>query len=143
MGSNFPSPEPDGIFAEDTPPRLSRERKPTLNSQRVSRTDPEASIISRRGLGTMLAYKQHFTVDSLRRVVTAVEVTPAATEDCEQVPQLLDQQPLWPREFCGDSHYGVPKVYAELQRRGILAAIPRCSPQSRRPKADRLSAAAF
>jgi len=91
----------------------------------------------------MLAYKQHFTVDSHRRVVTAVEVTPAAAQDAEQVPRLLDQQPLRPQEFCADSHYGVPKVYAELRRRGIWAAIPRCSPQSRRPKPGRLSTAAF
>ena len=141
------SRSPLSVANSSTAPPLSQEWKPrrgsSVNSQRVSRTDPEASIISRRGLGTILAYKQHFTVDSHRRVVTAVEVTPATTEDSEQVPQLLDQQPLSPREFCGDSHYGVPKVYAELQRRGILAAIPRCSPQSRRPKADRLSTAAF
>lgn len=76
----------------------------------------------------MLAYKEHFTVDSHRRVVTAVEVTPAAAQNAEQVPRLLDQQPLLPQEFCADSHYGVPKVYAELRRRGIWAAIPRCCP---------------
>jgi transposase len=118
-------------------------RRRAPNSQRVSRADPEASLTARRGLGIMLAYKQHFTVDSHRRVVTAVEVTPAAAQDPEQVPRLLDQQPLPPQEFCADSHYGVPKVYAELRRRGIWAAIPRCSPQSRRPKPGRLSTAAF
>jgi transposase len=118
-------------------------RRRTLNSQRVSRTDPDASLTARRGLGIMLAYKQHFTVDSHRRVVTAVEVTPAAAQDAEQVPRLLDQQPLLPQEFWADSHYGVPKVYAELRQRGIWAAIPRCSPQSRRPKPGRLSTAAF
>lgn len=135
------------VQSPESHPTRSGGRKPkrrrTVNSQRVSRTDPEASITTRPGRGIMLAYKEHFTVDSHSRVVTAVEVTPAAAQDAEQVPQLLDQQPLRPQEFCADSHYGVPKVYAELRRRGILAAIPRCSPQSRRPKPGRLSTSAF
>lgn len=141
------SPDSTEEASSAPPDSRPRGRKPgrrvTLNRQRVSRTDPEASIHSRPGLGTLLAYKEHFTVDSHHRVVTAVEVTPAETDDSEPVLRLLDQQPLRPQEFCADSHYGIPKVYAELRRRGILAAVPRRSPQSRKPKAGRLPISAF
>ena len=120
-----------------------RYRGRSLNEIKVSATDPEASIITRPGRGTVLAYKEHFTVDGAHRVITAVEVTPAACEDSEEVPGLLDSQPLKPREFCADSHYGVPEVYRELRNRGILPVIPRRSPQTRRTKAGRLGANAF
>lgn len=124
-----------------------RGRKPKprrlMNIMNVSRTDPDASIITRPGLGTVLAYKEHFTVDGRRRVITAVEVTPGACEDYEQILELLDRQPRRPREFCADSSYGVGKIYSELKRRGILPVIPRRSPHSRKPKPGRLPISAF
>jgi len=142
--SSHPRPPFQKVASHRTGSQGQLAKRPrSLNSQRVSRTDPEASLTARRGLGMRLAYKEHFTVDSHRRVVTAIEVTPAAAQDAEQVLRLLDQQPLPVREFCADSHYGVPKVYAELRRRGMLAAIPRCSPQSRRPQPGRLPTSDF
>lgn len=142
-----PEPVDRSMPAQGTRASAKRGRKPKprrcRNTFEVSRTDPDSSIITRPGLGTLLSYKEHFTVDSCHRVVTAVEVTPAAWEDSAQVSKLLEDQPIKPREFCADSHYGVPKVYAELKRRGILPVIPRRSPQTRRPKPGRLPASAF
>jgi hypothetical protein len=76
-------------------------------------------------------------------VVTAVQVAPAEADNSEPVPRLLHQKPLRQQESCADSHYGIPKVYAELRRRGILADAPRHSPQSRETKAGRLPISAF
>ena len=90
------APQAEGKAAGESP-RVSskRGRKPNprrvTNLLKVSRTDPDASIITRPRLGTILAYKEHFTEDSSHRVVTAVEVTPAACEDHEQVSKLLDR----------------------------------------------------
>lgn len=126
---------------------VKRGRKPkprrVTNILQVSLTDPDASIVTRPGVGTLLAYKDHFTVDGSHRVVTAVEVTPGACEDYRQVLQLLDRQPRRPRELCADSNYGVAEIYGELKRRGILPVIPRRSPQSRKPKPGRVPISAF
>jgi transposase len=140
--------EPVESRTEDADKRRKRGRKPKpgrapRNLRKASRTDPEASIVSRPGRRTSLAYKQHFTVDSRRRVITAVTVTPGAEEDSRQVQELLDRQPIVPREFCADSHYGVANVYAELKARGIRSAIPRRSPHTRRPKPGKIPISAF
>lgn len=82
--------------------RKSKPRRIT-NILKVSQTDPDASIITRTGLGTLLAYKEHLTVDSRYRVITALEVTPAASEDYRQVSRLLELQPVAPRQFCAES----------------------------------------
>lgn len=63
------------------PARRGRPAKPRrdYNWQHVSRTDPDASVITRPVIGTGLFYRQHFTVDS-SRVITAVQVTSGAQE---------------------------------------------------------------
>jgi transposase len=147
-GEVAPSSEPSGRVGNGSPRAwLKRARKPDprrmANILQVSRTDPDASIITRPGVGTLLAYKEHFTVDSRHRVITAVEVTPGASEEYKQVLELLDCQPKRPREFCADSQYGVSEIYTELKRRGILPVIPRRSPHTRKPKPGRLPISAF
>jgi transposase len=119
-----------------------RKRGRITNKTHQSRTDPEASLVGRPKKGLMIAYKDHFTVNE-SRVITAVRVTPAAVDDASVVGELLGAQPVVPKEFCGDSHYGVPEVYEELLSKGIQPVIPRRSPQARRPRAGRFSAEAF
>lgn len=79
-------------------------------------------------MGKGLFYNKHFTVDC-SRVITALRVTPAAVEDYTQVGEFLDKQPVLPKKFCADSHWGVPEVYGELKRRpsweGLRRAICR------------------
>jgi len=126
------------------PVRRGRPAKPKqgYNERYVSKTDPDASVVSRPIIGKGLFYKQHFTVDS-SRVITAVQVTPAAVEDYTQVGELLNKQPIVPKRFCADSHYGVPEVYGELKRRGILPTIPRRSSHTQKPRPGHLPVSAF
>jgi transposase len=142
-----PSQADGGAVGDGSCARVKRGRKPkprrVTNILQVSRTDPDASIITRPGVGTLLAYKEHFTVDSRHRVVTAVEVTPAAHEDYRQALKLLERQPRRPKEFCADSNYGVAEIYSALKRRGIMPVIPRRSPQSRESKPGRIPISAF
>ena len=114
-----------------------------LNRQQVSTTDPQASVVKRPGMKTKLAYKSHFTVDGGQRVITAVEVTPAAVEDSTQIVRLLNRQPLRPKYLCADSHYGVAPIYEELRRRDIIAVIPRRSSHTQKPKPGRLAPVDF
>ena len=84
--------------------KTNRGRKPggrkNLNRQKISTTDPDASVVTRLRMKTKLAYKSHFTVDGRQRIITAVGVTPAAIEDSTQVVRLLDRQPVSPKFFC-------------------------------------------
>ncbi len=132
------------VAASALPRKRGRPPKPrrVYNRQYVSKTDPDASMVSRPMIGKGLFYKQHFTVDS-SRVITAVSVTSGIVEDHTQVRGLLDKQPVAPKRFSADSHYGVPGVYGELKRRGILPAIPRRSPQARKPRPGHLPPSAF
>ncbi len=116
--------------------------KQGYNERYVSKTDPDVSVVSRPSIGKGLFYKQHFTVDS-SRVITAVRVTPAAVEDYTQVVELLNRQPIVPKRFCADSHYGVPEVYGELKRREILPTIPRRSSYTQKPWPGHLPVSAF
>jgi len=111
------------------PPPAKRKGRPRTaralyNRERVSATDPEASIVSRANFPLAPRYKHHFTVDG-GGVITAVKVTPAAVGDHVPVSELLKRQPVIPRQFCADSHYGVSEIYRDLRDRGIIAIIPR------------------
>lgn len=118
------------------------ESKKVSSKTHYSSTDPEASLVTRPWKGLMIAYKGHFTVDS-GRVITALKVTPAGVDDAKVVEALVEAQPIRPREFCADSHYGVAEVYEGLLKKGIKPVIPRRSPQSRIPSPGKLSLKAF
>ena len=125
--------------------RRGRPNKPGsgFNRECVSITDPDASIVSRPNLPLAPRYKQHFTVDGGSRVITAVKVTPAAVEDYIPVSELLDRQPVIPRQFCADSHYGIPEVYRDLKDRGIIPVVPRRSAHVRKPRLGHVPMDAF
>jgi hypothetical protein len=90
-----------------------------------------------------LAYKSHFTVDGAHRIITAVQVTAADVEDSSQVPRLLDRQPLTPKFFCADSHYGVAPIYEEARRRGVTPIIPRRSSHTQKTRPGRIPPSEF
>lgn len=97
------------------------------NKGLVSTTDPDASIYQRPGVPYQLAYKEHVAVDSKARVITSVKVTPAAVTDDRVLPDLIDSQPIKPKEACADKIYGSVDIYACLFDRKILPSIPRRS----------------
>lgn len=109
------------------------------NDREVSRTDPDSAIVKRSRKGTQLAYKKHFTVDGKKRVITAIEVTHGVVDDASQVSKLLEAQPMVPKQFCADSHYGAASVYGKLADEGIQAVIPRRRFEGQKAKADRIS----
>ena len=109
------------------------------NRREVSRSDPDAALVKRRGKTAQLAYKQHFTVDGKQRVITAVEITNGVADDAAQVGKLLQSQPLHPQKFCADTHYGVARVYGQLERQGIQAVIPRRGVTGAKGKKGRIS----
>jgi transposase len=96
------------------------------NLDYMSRTDPEASYIARKGK-RMFSYKYHFTIDQNERVITAVAVTPGAITEDRVLEELLDRQPVEIKEICADSQYGTADNYAMCWKRDIVPTFPRRS----------------
>ena len=95
------------------------------NKTHYSKTDPECSIVSRKETIDMkLAYKEHFTVDEHKRVITAVKVTPGAIGDEALLSTLIKEQPCPVKEVCADSKYGTAENFKYLQSQGIQPTIP-------------------
>ena len=108
---------------------LSRNYHPLSNKTHFSKTDPECSIVSHaRPRETRspakLAYKEHFTVDGHKRVITAVKVTPGAIADEALLATLIKEQPCPVKEVCADTKYGTYDNYKYLYARGITPTIP-------------------
>jgi transposase len=118
-----PRPHPAGA-AE--PPNKAVGR---VNQWVVSRTDPEAELVSRAGVLLDLYYKVHVGVDAGRaRIVTAVEVTGGAVADEYLLDRLTREHAgntgRTVGEVVADTKYGTGANYAALEDRGIAASIP-------------------
>jgi transposase len=99
------------------------------NKTYFSKTDPECSIVSHTSIRetrtpAKLAYKEHFTVDEHKRVITAVKVTPGAIADEALLSTLIKEQPCSVKEVCADTKYGTYDNYKYLYARGITPTIP-------------------
>ena len=90
----------------------------------VSRTDPDAAIVGRRGgEPARPRYKNHRAVDDQCGVITAVCTTPGDVGEDEKLMELVDQHQQHTGEtvktVVGDSQYGTNGNYAGCQQRGI------------------------
>jgi len=85
--------------------RKSKRSRGRFNLDHMSRTDPEASFVARKGK-RMFSYKYHFTIDQKERVITAVAMTPGAITEDKVLEELLVKQPVQIKEICADSQYG-------------------------------------
>jgi hypothetical protein len=120
-----PVPRPHPATAAD-PPNKAVGR---VNAWVVSRTDPEAELVSRSGVPLDLYYKVHVGVDAGRaRIITAVEVTGGAVADEYLLARLTREHAgntgRTVGEVVADTKYGTGANYAALEARGIAASIP-------------------
>lgn len=107
--------------------KRSCDKKEPINTRKVSRTDPDATIHTRPGKGTSLGYKAHFAADSDEGIVTAVAVSPNAYHDGSRLPELIwshSKRCGLPGAAAGDSHYGTDESLGFLESHGIKAATP-------------------
>lgn len=77
----------------------------------VSTTDPDATMMNKKGGGTQLGYHTHYVVDGGKaRIILAALVTPSEVMENQPVLDLLwrvrFRWKLWPRQFTGDTTYG-------------------------------------
>jgi transposase len=106
--------------------RKSPRKRRRFNVEHMSRTDPEASYVIRKGK-RMFSYKYHFTIDRKERVITAVAMTPGSITEDQVLEELLDRQPVEIKEICADSQYGTADNYAMCWKRDIVPTFPRRS----------------
>lgn len=120
-----PTPRPHPASTADPPNRAVGR----VNGWVVSRTDPEAELVSRSGVLLDLYYKVHVGVDAGRaRIITAVEVTGGAVADEHLLERIVREHEgntgRTVAEVVADTKYGTAANYAALEERGIAASIP-------------------
>ena len=126
-------PAPAVVSDRGVPPRYRKPRpdghRRKANNELVSRTDPEATVMSRRGFGLHLAYKAHLAVAGKKgQVITAAVATTGAKADEHLLGEVLWQHrclsrlPL--REVVADAKYGTMANYLYLHKAGLSAFIP-------------------
>ena len=93
----------------------------------MSKTDPDATLITRAGKGTFPAYKAHFCVDRKERVIIAIDGSSAIEDDMSKIDSLYNQSYLAigkkPETIIADSHYGGIEALKYYQDRGINTCI--------------------
>jgi transposase/DNA-binding CsgD family transcriptional regulator len=95
----------------------------------VSRTDPDAGLVSRDGVPLDLYHKVHVGVDGgAARVITAVDVTPGEVADEDLLDRLIKEHAgatgRTVTEVIADAKYGTYANYRALEDDGIRASIP-------------------
>jgi transposase len=115
------------------PPRYRRIRpdghRRKANNELVSRTDPEATVVSRRGFDMHLAYKAHVAVAGTKgQVITAALATTGSKPDEHLLREMLAYHKkltnLQAKEVVADAKYGTMANYEFLSENGMTAFIP-------------------
>jgi transposase len=95
----------------------------------VSQTDPDATLMHKKGGGTCLGYHTHYGVDGgTARIILAVLVTPSEVMENQPVLDLLWQARFrWQlpvRQITGDTTYGTAEMIVALEAASIRAYVP-------------------
>ena len=115
------------------PPRYRKIRpdghRRKANNELVSRTNPEATVVSRRGFDMHLAYKAHVAVAGVKgQVITAALATTGAQPDEHLLREMLAYHKkltnLQAKEVVADAKYGTMANYEFLNETGMTAFIP-------------------
>ena len=116
------------------PPRPGAARWPratgACSAERVSRTDPDATLMRKAGDGpAVLGYQTHYVVDGGRaRIILHALTTPGDVRESQPLLDLLWRVRFrWrvrPKHAVGDSKYGTVENIMALEDAGIRAYFP-------------------
>ena len=96
-----------------------------LSLRKKSKTDPDATIVRKPGMGSHLSYKAHIATDT-NGIITAVSASPSVSHDIGSVPDLIQSHekilgtPSW---IAADTKYGSEECLKYLQDKNIKTAI--------------------
>jgi transposase len=98
-----------------------------VNDRVMSTTDPDASIIARKGEHARPRYHHHRAVDDVHGVITAVETTPGGIAENRKMTDLIDQAQVNTQQkvetVVADRKYGTAENFVACQNREIETHI--------------------
>lgn len=101
--------------------------KGEINKRYISTTDPDASIVGRKGK-VKLQYQTHRAVDPAYEVITATDVRPGEVNEAHMMIPLIDKHRgntgINAETVVADSKYGTINNYLSCYDRGVRAHIP-------------------
>ena len=108
--------------------REGKKQRRVSNQTHVSHSDPDATLVSRKGTYRKMAYKVHYTIDGDSRIITDCYGTTGAKHECTVMPERIiyqiDQFDFPTSEVIADKGYGRGPTYAQLHQRKIRTYIP-------------------
>lgn len=98
------------------------------NQTHVSKTDPDATLVSKKTKYNKLCYKVHYSIDAKSRVITDCFTTTGARHECIVLPERIGYQlenfKFNTKEWISDKGYGRRTTYGYLRENKICAYIP-------------------
>jgi len=105
-----------------------KKKEKISNVTHVSKSDPDATIVGRKGYGGKLYYKSHCSIMGNKRIITDCYVTTGATHECQTYTDRIEHQistfELEVKECLADRGYGHGPAYEYLKKNEIRAYIP-------------------
>ena len=100
-----------------------------ISSQKISRTDPDATPMAMRDGRTVLGYQDHYLVDGGKaRIILHAFVTPGDVSESQvlidQLRRTLFRRKLRPLRLIADARYGTGRNVRAIEELGIRAFVP-------------------
>jgi len=108
--------------------REGKKQRRISNQTHVSHTDPEATLVSRKGTYRKMAYKVNYTVDGDSRIITDCHGTTGSMHECTIMPDRIiyqiDRFGFQTKEVIADKGYGRGPTYKQFHSLKIRTYIP-------------------
>jgi len=105
-----------------------KKQRKVSNQTHVSRTDPDATLVSRTSSYRKLSYKAHVSIDAKHRFIVDCHATTGSRHECPVLPErmahLHNVKDLQYGEVIAGRGYGRGPTYTELRNRQIRHYIP-------------------
>jgi transposase len=100
-----------------------------ISSQKISRTDPDATPMAMRDHRTVLGYQDHYLIDGGRaRIILHAFVTPGDVSESQvlidQLRRTLFRRKLRPQRLIADAKYGTGPNLRAIEELDIRAFVP-------------------
>ncbi len=108
--------------------REGKKQRRVSNQTHISQSDPEATLVSRKGTYRKMAYKVHYTIDGDSRIITDCHATTGSKHECKVMPgrisYLIERFGLQTKEVIADKGYGRGPTYEWFHSLKIRTYIP-------------------
>lgn len=109
-----------------------------INDRLISTTDPDASLVSKSGLGSHPAYHHHRAIDDAQGVITAVETTSGSIAENKKLMDLVQGHEqntgTVPKVVVADHKYGTADNYVACHQKGLVTHLGDAKAKAAQPK---------